>query len=115
MQQRSYAAQQARTTAKPVNTHQQPSVRDQLTRVFNSAVLSTKKVDKRNFTVELSELSSSVPFKAILNAVRQLSHVQGISERDASEQIIRTFRKMDDLLGNYLVQEGIEKIRTRKN
>lgn len=114
MQQRSFAVQPARTNVKSVSVPQ-PSTKDHLTRVFNAAILSTKKTEKRNFSLELSELSSSVPFKAILNAVRQLSHVQGISERDASEQLIRTFRKMDELLGNYLIQEGIEKIKGPKN
>ncbi len=47
---------------------------------------------------------------AILNAVKQHSRFQGIPERQAAEQIIQTFRKLDQVWSDYTLQEGIDKI-----
>ena len=96
-------------------SHFQPAAatqRDDLARVFNTAVVSSQAKQKRDFSSELYELTESASFKAILNTVRQLSRVQGISERQASEHIIQTFRKMDDIWGGYVSHEGLEKLRS---
>lgn len=87
------------------------SSKEELTRIFNSAILSTRSKAKRNFSAELIALTESTSFKAILNAVQQVARVQGISDRQAAEQVIETFRKMDDLWSEYTVCEGLDKIR----
>ena len=87
---------------------------DELARVFNTVLVSTQSKGKRDFSGELCEVSESAPFKAILSAVRQLSRIHGITERQASEQIIQTFRKMDQIWGEYVFREGLEKIKSSK-
>ena len=85
--------------------------KDDLTRIFNTALVSTQSGVKRDFSAELSALTDSAPFKAVLNAVRQLSCVQGISERQAAEEIIAAFRKMDDIWSEYIFKEGLDRLR----
>ena len=87
---------------------------DELARVFNTVLVSTQSKGKRDFSGELCEVSESAPFKAILSAVRQLSRIHGMTERQASEQIIQTFRKMDQIWGEYVFREGLEKIKSSK-
>jgi hypothetical protein len=111
MQHRSYVSQPVRSSNTPSITTRTAGIKDDLTRVFNTAIVSSQKGVKRNFSVELSEVAESVSFKAILNAVRQLSSAQGITERQAAEQIIQAFRAVDDIWKDYVFQEGIERIR----
>lgn len=85
--------------------------RDELARVFNTAIISSKAEAKRDVSAELQQLTQSASFKAILNAVRQLASVQGITERQSAEAIIETFRKMDEVWGEYVLREGLDKIR----
>ncbi len=85
--------------------------KDDLTRIFNTAVVSTQVGAKRDFSAELAALTESAPFKAILNAVRQLSCVQGIPERQAAEEVIAAFRKMDDIWSEYIFKEGLDRLR----
>src|SRR5687767_9981799 len=75
--------------AQQVPQNRQPSLtpnltNDELARVFNTALISTQTELKREFSAELSELTQSASFKAILSAVRHLSRVQGITERQAA-------------------------------
>lgn len=87
------------------------SQRDELTRIFNTALVSSQAGPKRDFSAELYELTEGAPFKAILNAVRQLACVQGVAERQAAEEMIRTFRKMDEIWGEYILREGLDRLR----
>ena len=82
-----------------------------LTRIFNTAIISSKVETHRDLASEIQQLTQRAPFKAILSAVNQLAAIQGISERQAAESIIETFRKMDELWGEYIFREGFEKIR----
>jgi len=83
---------------------------DDLTRVFNSALVSTQAKVAHDFSEELFELVQSPAFKAILGAVKSHSRGESITERLAAEQIIDTFRKMDRVWGEYIAQEGIERL-----
>ena len=69
---------------------------------------------KKDFAAELKSLTESTGFKAILSAVKQLSQVHGLTEKEAAEKIIETFKQMDQLWCEYVSQEGLEKIRTRR-
>ncbi len=111
MQNRSYSAQPIVSNSQKPITQKAAPQRDELTRVFNTALVSTQAKQKRDFSTELYELTESASFKAILNAVRQLSRVQGISERQATEQVIQTFRKMDQIWEGYIFQEGLDRLR----
>lgn len=83
------------------------------TKVLNTAVVSTRVETPRNLSQELKEVMQSPAFRAILKATRDLSQHQAISENDAAEQIIRTFRRLDELWGEYLVREGVDRIKGR--
>lgn len=128
MQQRTFASHIAETARKPATVvttaapTQRPKEfqskesrtresRDDLTRIFNTAVISSKAETKRDLSTELQELTESPAFKAILNSVRQLAAVQGISERQSAEVIIDTFRKLDDVWNEYVLREGLDRIR----
>ncbi len=84
---------------------------DQLARIFNTVLVSTRSKKKRDFTGELSALSETSAFKTILNSIRQLSQIHGINERQAAEEVIQTFRKMDEIWGEYVFREGLDKLR----
>ena len=99
-------------------THEQPQSpmytaprMDELSKIFNTSLVSSKAKSKRDFSSELFALTDSTAFKTILNAVQQLARVQGISEKQAAEQVIQTFRRMDELWGEYLFHEGIDRLK----
>jgi len=87
------------------------SNQDELIRVFNTALLATQAQGNRDFSNEIFELMATPGFRAILGAVRQLARLNGMTERQAAEQIITTFRKIDDVWGDYVFQQGVEKIK----
>lgn len=112
--------QSDQTSARPIAQPAPPVVKrtsepelstNDLARVFNAAVLCSRSKRKRDFSTELHELTESAAFKTILNSIRQLARVQGIKERQAAEEVIETFRKMDELWGEYMFCEGREKLR----
>jgi hypothetical protein len=113
MQNRSYATQNVISTTKPTapKAASRSPQRDELTRIFNTAVVSSQAKAKRDLSAELYEMTESPSFKAILNAVRQLAQVQGVNERQAAEQIIQTFRKVDEVWGEYVFREGLDRVR----
>ena len=84
-------------------------------RMFNTILVSSRVRSKKDFSKELFDLTESTAFKAILNAAKQLSRVQGISERQAIEQVIQTFRRMDEVWGEYLFHEGVDRLRGQRN
>lgn len=86
---------------------------EEVARIFNSALVATRVPESRNPASELHELMESTTFRAIMNAVRQVAHAEGIPERQAAEQIIRTFRKMDEIWSNYVFQEGVDRLRNQ--
>ena len=85
--------------------------RDDVARAFNTALIATQAKSKRDFSGELLEITESAPFKAILSAVRQLASIHGMTERQAAEQVIQTFRKIDEVWSDYVFREGLDKIR----
>jgi hypothetical protein len=110
MQNRSYATQKV-VSATSSTSSKAAHPQDELTRIFNTALVSSQSGAKRDFSSELYQLAESPAFKAVLSAVRHLSRVQGVSERQAAEQVIQTFRKMDEIWGEYIFREGLERLR----
>ncbi|MGK5082205.1 hypothetical protein WDW37_02785 [Bdellovibrionota bacterium FG-1] len=87
------------------------SIPDELIRIFNTALIATQTETSRDFSSEIYELMETAAFRAMLGAVRQHSRLQGLSEKQAAEQIIMTFRKMDRVWRDYVFQEGVEKLK----
>ena len=84
---------------------------EDLSVIFNTAfVRSRAPSPQRDLAAEVAELSKSPAYNAILIAAQQLAVTQNISELEAAEQIISAFRKMDDVWGAYLTQEGLARI-----
>jgi hypothetical protein len=92
-------------------TSTSPSGNDELIRVFNTALVSSHAGAARDFSAEIFELMENPAFRAILGAVRQHARLQGLSERQAAEQIISTFRKMDRVWSDYVFHEGVERLK----
>lgn len=92
-----------------IRSHSNPL--DDLARVFNTSLVSTRTPSNQDFSKELQELMESPSFRSILNAVRQHARLHGVSERAAAEEIIQTFRKVDLIWGDYVFKEGVERIR----
>lgn len=84
------------------------SSQEKLVRVFNTAIVSTHRASKKNRSSELFDLVGTPAFQAILHAVERLSTDEGITEQAAAERIIETFRKVDQIWGNYLFHEGLD-------
>jgi len=82
-----------------------------LTRIFNTALISTRTESSRDFSAELFSLVETPAFRSILDSVRTLALREGKSERDAAEEIIRAFRNVDRLWGEYIFQEGVERLK----
>jgi hypothetical protein len=79
--------------------------------IFNTAFVRSRAPSPgRDLTGELAEISKSPAYQAIILAAHQLAKTQNISELEAAEQIIATFRKMDDVWKSYLLQEGMARI-----
>lgn len=88
----------------------QPSA-EELSRIFNSALVATQVSGNSNPAAELQQLMESSAFQAIIQAIRQVVRSEGISEKQAAEQLIHTFRRMDEIWSNYVFQEGVERLR----
>lgn len=73
-------------------------------------VRSRASAQERDLATELAAISASPAARAILRAARELAREQKLSELEASEQIIQTFRKLDEIWGAYLLQEGLAQL-----
>ena len=89
----------------------QPLSDDSLLKIFNTAILATRAPTSISENEELARLMGGRAFQAILSAVRQLAASERLPEAEASEEVIRTFRRLDELWGNYIFREGIAKVR----
>lgn len=84
---------------------------DELIRIFNTALLATQVNADRDHSREIFDLMETPAFRAILGSVRQFARLNGLTERQAAEQIITTFRKVDQVWRDYVFREGVERIK----
>ena len=84
---------------------------DELTRIFNTAVIGTRVEATRDFSAELYSVIETPAFKTILNSIRQHARLNGSSDKSAAEEIIQTFRKIDQIWSEYLVREGLDRLK----
>ncbi len=80
--------------------------------LLNTAIIKSKE-KKINATYEdrLAKVCSSPVMSAILVAVENLSEEQKISKDQASVQIIETIRELDSIWNDYVLMEGIGKLK----
>ena len=81
-----------------------------LKKIFNTALVATRVQNEKNTVDEIYSLMESEEFLSILSAIKDLSINQGITPRRASEKIIQTFRKLDKLWKDQLVQQGVDSL-----
>lgn len=84
---------------------------EELTRIFNTALVATRAESVQDFSTELFTLLESPPFKVILQAIRQLAKNQGTGDKEAAESLIQTFRRIDKIWGDYVFQEGLDRLK----
>ncbi len=84
---------------------------DELTRIFNTALVASKIDSVRDYSAELTAVLDTPGFRAILSAIRTLSVTEGLSERKSAETLIQTFRRVDRIWGDYVLQEGIDRLK----
>ena len=86
--------------------------RNRLNQIFNTALVSSRSDTNPYTAAEIHKLMETPAFRGILHATQLLAGDQGISEIEAAREIIRTFRKMDQLWTEYLVSEGVERLKS---
>jgi hypothetical protein len=80
-------------------------------KIFNTAIV-TSKIDRNNKpTQSLGNLLKSDAFACILSSVRELSKLSNLSEDEAAEKIISTFREMDRVWDSYIFEEGLSQLK----
>ncbi len=84
---------------------------DQSTKLFNTAVIATKIPKLSNYSTKLAEIVQSKQFHAILGAIREYAAEAGISEEQAAEEVVQTFRDIDRVWDDYIFQEGLDKLK----
>jgi hypothetical protein len=87
---------------------------DELARALNTALVSTRAQPQRNHSEELFRLMESPGFRAILEAIRHLALSRRITEKQAAEEVITAFRRADELWGDYVYQQGLERLKVQK-
>jgi hypothetical protein len=85
--------------------------RNRLNQIFNTALVSSHSEAKPDSAGEIHALMESPGFSAILQSIQLLAGEQGVSEIEAARELIRTFRRMDRLWTDYLVAEGVERLK----
>lgn len=85
--------------------------RSRLNQIFNTALVSSHSETKPDSANEIHSLMESPGFGAILQSIQLLAGEQGISEMEAARELIRTFRQMDRLWTDYLISEGVERLK----
>jgi len=86
------------------------------TKLFNTAIVSTKIPELpefKDYSSKLSELLGSDAFQAILDSIELYAERNGISEEDAAEKVIKTFRAIDKVWDDYIFQEGLAALKTK--
>lgn len=84
---------------------------DSSTKHFNTAIIATKISKQTNYSANLNALVQSPAFHAILNAISEYAKSSGLTEEQAAESVVQTFREIDRLWNDYIFQEGLEKLK----
>ncbi len=92
-----------------------PKERDQLTRIFNTAMIAASAEGEQEFSKRLQALVSTPAFLAILHAMKHLAQSEGISEKEAAESIIATFKQLETVWKDYVYLEGVQRLRGSKS
>jgi hypothetical protein len=81
-----------------------------LAKIFNTTLVTSQTKENKQLAPALFAISETSAFRSILQAVTQHALIHGISEKEASLEIIRTFRELDQLWQQYILEEGLAKM-----
>lgn len=56
-------------------------------------------------------LIQSTEFKALIATAKRLGQIEGISFEQACHRLIATFRRLDEIWGSHLMDEGIKRLK----
>lgn len=84
----------------------------ELSRIFSTAIVSTRVEKDADFSREITQLMQSPAFLAILSTVERYAQENSISTKQAAEEIIETFRKMDAKWSSFIFQQGVNRIKS---
>lgn len=100
--------------SEPIHFSHSSQSQEELTQIFNSAVISSKiSPDRELAHSQILDLLESPAFQEILSAVKRLANREQISLVESAETLIRTFRKMDRFWTDFLLKEGFEKLKSQ--
>lgn len=86
---------------------------EQLIKILNGAIVGSHQSDSSASDAgELQRLLTSPAMGAILRATRIYATEQQLSETAAAESIVQTLKNLDRIWKKYLIQEGIQKLRS---
>lgn len=85
---------------------------DDLARLFNTALVSTRDQSARDWMSEIQRLMDTPALRSLLSSIRHLARSQGISEVAAAEEMIRTVRALDGVWRDYVFQEGLDRLKS---
>jgi hypothetical protein len=87
---------------------------DHLSRIFNTALISSAADLSQDHSQELFQLSRSPAFRSILKASEELARDQACTEKEAIEALIHVFRRMDQIWQQCVYKQGLERLKTSK-
>ena len=80
--------------------------------LLNTAIIKSKeKVIDSSYEERLSKTCQSPAIESLCHAINQLSESQKISRDQAAVQIIETVRELDKIWNDYVMMEGISKLK----
>ena len=80
--------------------------------LLNTAIIKTKeKRVQASYEERLTEVCKGPVMKALTVAIAQLSDQEKISRDMAAAQIVETVRELDNIWNDYIVMEGINKLK----
>ena len=82
------------------------SVRDWIS-AYNTSVITTLSPTTKDRSLELSKLMQSPEFASLLVAAQHLADSQGLSKEVATDRLIRTFREMDHIWNQIVIERGL--------
>ena len=77
---------------------------------YNTSVLTTLSPTSKDRSVDLSKLMQSPEFASILVAAQHLAAAQNITKEEATDRLIRTFREMDSIWKQIVMERGLKAI-----
>lgn len=81
------------------------------TQVFNTALITTRVEANQSTSSELYALLKEPAFNALLTAIKLLAETKDLSEADAAKEMIKTFRRIDQVWSELLIQEGFDHLK----